>query len=324
MSSVIAQVRERFGDINGVFHTAAVTGGGMIQLKTPESVAEVFRPKVLGTLVLQSLLKDAPPDFFVLFSTVLSLTGVFGQVDYCAANAFVDAFARAQTPTDVTLTVAVNWNLPQWEDWQQSSVVGASEFQAQFAQMRKAYGLTPEEGAEAARRILFGSQPQIIVSTQDFEALIDAQQTAAAGDLLDQLQPARSFSGAEDEVRAANYVPPEGEMEQRIADIWQELFGIARIGRQDNFFELGGNSLIAIQLVSQLRKTFQAELPLSRLFESPTVEGLTRAVIESQQKTREGEEIELLLSEIEDLSLDELQAHLSQELQTGSEQSLDG
>lgn len=323
MSYVIAQIRERFGAINGVFHTAALTGGGMIQLKTAESIAAVFRPKVHGTLVLWSLLKDTPLDFFVLFSTTLSLTGVFGQVDYCAANAFVDAFARAQIASDATLTVAVNWNLPQWEDWQQT-VAGASEFQTEFAQMRKAYGLTPEEGADAALRILFGSQPQIIVSTQDFQALIDAQQAAAADDLLDQLQSARPFSGAEEEARAANYIPPEGEMEQRIAEIWQQLFGIKRVGRQDNFFELGGNSLIAIQLVSQLRKIFQAELPLSRLFEAPTVEGLTNAVIESQQKAREAEEIELLLSGIENLSLEELQAQLSQELQTGSEQSSDG
>jgi acyl transferase domain-containing protein len=321
MTALMTQAHERFGAIDGVFHTAAVTGGGIIQMKTPASMAEVFRPKVRGTLVLQSLMREAPPDFFVLFSTVLSLTGVFGQVDYCAANAFMDAFARAQQPTEATLTVAVNWNLPHWEDWQ-SSIAGAPEFQAQFARMRNDYGISPAEGAAAVRRILSGRMSQVIVSTQDFQALINAQ-ALAAGDLLDQLQPA-SLSAADDERRAANYAAPEGEIEERVAIIWQELFGIPRIGRLDNFFELGGNSLIAIQLVSQLRKVFQAELPLSRLFESPTVEGLTRAVIESQQKAKETEEIERLLSEIEELSVDELQAYLSQESQSRGEQSLDG
>ncbi|MGA9994163.1 MAG: beta-ketoacyl synthase N-terminal-like domain-containing protein [Pyrinomonadaceae bacterium] len=321
MSSVITEARERFGRINGVFHTAAVTGGGMIQLKTPEAVSEVFRPKVLGTLVLESLLEDAPPDFFVLFSTSLSLTGVFGQVDYCAANAFLDAYASAQTAKSHTLTVAVNWNLPQWENWQESSLAAAPEFLAQFAEMRKTYGLTTQEGVDAVMRILKGTQPQVVVSTQDFQALIDAQKTAAGSDFLDQLKPARSFDG---DGRAENYVAPEGEMEERVARIWQELFGIGHVGRDENFFELGGNSLIAIQLVSQLRKIFQVELPLSRLFESPTVAGLSCAVVESQQKARESEEVERLLREIEALSLDELQVHLAQELQTGSEQNLDG
>jgi acyl transferase domain-containing protein len=324
MASVIADARERFGPVNGVFHTAAVTGGGMIQLKTHEAVEAVFRPKVAGTLALQSLLKDAPPDFFVLFSTTLSLTGVFGQADYCAANAFLDAFARAQTAAGATLTVAVNWNLPHWEDWQEAGLAGAPEFQAQFAEMRKAYGLTHEDGVEAVRRIVEGSQPQVVVSTQDFQALLDAQKQTAAGDLLDQLKSARVRGGAQDDARAEAYARPEGETEQRVAAAWEEIFGVERVGRRDNFFELGGNSLIAIQLVSQIRKVFQVELALNRLFESPTVEGLALAVEESRHKAKETEEIERLLMEIEGLSPDELQAHLSEELQTGSEHSFDG
>ncbi|HEV2707210.1 MAG TPA: SDR family oxidoreductase [Pyrinomonadaceae bacterium] len=324
MASVIAEARERFGRIDGVFHTAAITGGGMIQLKTPQAVEAVFRPKVLGTLVLQTLLKDAPPDFFVLFSTTLSLTGVFGQADYCAANAFLDAFARAQTAAGQTLTLAVNWNLPHWENWQEAGLAGASAFQTQFAEMREAYGVTAEEGVEAVRRILESSHPQVVVSTQDFQALLEAQKQVAASDLLDQLKPARVPGGAHGDGTGEAYAQPEGETEQRIACVWAELFGLERVGRRDNFFELGGNSLIAIQLVSQIRKNFQVELPLNRLFEAPTVEGLARAVEESRQKAKENEEIERLLKEIEGLSLDELQAHLSQELQTGSEQSLDG
>jgi acyl transferase domain-containing protein len=324
MASVIGEARERFGRINGVFHTAAVTGGGMIQLKTPEAVGAIFRPKVLGTLVLQSLLKDAPPDFFVLFSTTLSLTGVFGQADYCAANAFLDAFAHAQAAAGGTPTLAVNWNLPHWENWQEGALAGAVEFQTQFAEMRQAYGLTSEEGVEAVRRMIDGSHPQVVVSTQDFQALMDAQKRVAAGDLLDQLKSARASGGAPGDERAEAYARPEGETEQRVAGAWEELFGVERVGRRDNFFELGGNSLIAIQLVSHIRKIFQVDLALNRLFESPTVEGLARAVEESRQRAKETEEIELLLREIEGLSLDELQSHLSQELQTGSEHSLDG
>ncbi|HLM57757.1 MAG TPA: beta-ketoacyl synthase N-terminal-like domain-containing protein [Pyrinomonadaceae bacterium] len=324
MASVVAHVRGRFGPVGGVFHTAAATGGGMIQLKTPEAVEAVFRPKVAGTLALQSLLEDEPPDFFVLFSTTLSLTGVFGQADYCAANAFLDAFARAETAAGKTLTVAVNWNLPHWEDWQGSAPAMPSEFQTQLAEMREAYGLTHEEGVGAVRRIVEGPHPQVVVSTQDFQSLMDAQKQTAAGDLLDQLRSARVAGGAQGGERAEAYARPEGETEQRVAAAWEEMFGVERVGRRDNFFELGGNSLIAIQLVSQIRKIFQVELPLNHLFESPTVEGLARAVEERRQKAKENEEIERLLGEIEGLSLDELQAHLSRELQTGSEQTLDG
>ena len=323
LAALVAEVRERFGSISGVFHTAAVTGGGMIQLKTPEAVAEVFRPKVQGTLALRAALADAPPDFLLLFSTSLALTGVFGQVDYCAANAFLDAFARAEGARGRTFTAAINWNLPRWEGWADSAAAGVTEFQAQFAEQLRAFGISPEEGAEATLRVLSDAQPQVVVSTQDFQSLLDAQKADAENGLLAQLQTGHASEGIE---RGAgnDYVAPEGEMEQQVAGLWQELFGVGGVGRHDNFFELGGNSLLAIQLVSRVRKVLQVELPLSSLFESPTVAGLTAAIEESRQGTKETEEIERLLREIEGLSAEELQAHLSDELQAGGEGGSDG
>ena len=141
---------------------------------------------------------------------------------------------------------------------------------------------------------------------------------AAKNGLLEQLQAGHGVGG-ERGVGSADYVAPQGEMEERIAGLWQELFGGGVIGRHDNFFELGGNSLLAIQLVSRVRKVLEVELPLSRLFESPTVAGLTEAIEESRQSAKEAEEIERLLLEIEGLSAEELQAHLSEELQAGGE-----
>src|SRR5678815_5663021 len=120
VEAIVSQARARFGEINGVVHTASVTSGGMIQLKTKEMVAPVFAPKVPGTLALQSALEDL--DFFVVFSTSLALTGVFGQVDYCAANVFLDAFARANTLQGDTFTVSIDWHVPQWETWQEASL----------------------------------------------------------------------------------------------------------------------------------------------------------------------------------------------------------
>jgi acyl transferase domain-containing protein/acyl carrier protein len=328
MSPVIAQARQRFGDINGIFHTAAVTGGGMIQLKTPGMAASVLAPKVQGTMTLQSLVQagqETPLDFFVLFSTSISLTGVFGQVDYCAANAFQDAFAQAHASSDKTLTVAINWNLPQWENWQGSTLAGAADLQSQFAQARAAYGITLEEGVEAVARILKGSCAQLIVSPQDFQALVEAQQSAIKSNLLDQWKPVRSSVSAGDEVEESGaFAPPESEIERAVGELWQELFGGPRIGLHDNFFELGGNSLIALQLVSHLRRAFQVELPLSRLFESPTIAGLSTVINGMQRQEKENEEIERMLKEIEGLSPDELQAHLVQELHTGDASKFDG
>src|SRR5262249_53563291 len=161
---------------NGVVHSASVTSGGMIQLKTKEMVAPVFAPKVVATRALQSALEGSALDFFVVFSTSLALTGVFGQVDYCAANAFLDAFAHANTLRN--FTVSIDWHVPQWETWQEESLASVPEFQAQFAETRATYGIKLDEGVKLFRYLLSNSQPQVIVSTQDFQALIDEQQRA--------------------------------------------------------------------------------------------------------------------------------------------------
>src|SRR5690606_19979032 len=79
--------------------------------KTQQSVEEVFTPKIQGTLVLHDVFADrAPLDFLVLFSSTSTATAPAGQVDYVAANAFLDAYAesRASEPTRV---VSVHWGL---------------------------------------------------------------------------------------------------------------------------------------------------------------------------------------------------------------------
>jgi amino acid adenylation domain-containing protein len=76
------------------------------------------------------------------------------------------------------------------------------------------------------------------------------------------------------------FVAPESAVEQRLAAIWARLFGLERVGRHDNFFQLGGHSLLAMQVIARAGDTFGVELPLRRLFQTPTVAGLARAVEE--------------------------------------------
>jgi len=110
MRGVLAQVKERFGPVNGVIHAAGVPGGGMVQLKTAENAAAILAPKVNGTRVLGELFEDSRLDFMLLCSSRSSILGGFGQIDYCAANAFLDAFAHYYTARTGTFTVSVDWD----------------------------------------------------------------------------------------------------------------------------------------------------------------------------------------------------------------------
>ncbi len=86
--------------------------------------------------------------------------------------------------------------------------------------------------------------------------------------------------GAEESGAKATFVAPRSATEQTVADLWQELLGVERIGVFDNFFSLGGNSLVASRLLYRLHDVFEVEVPLSRLFEATTVASLASLVEE--------------------------------------------
>ncbi len=68
------------------------------------------------------------------------------------------------------------------------------------------------------------------------------------------------------------YVAPRDSLELQLSKLWEDVLGIEPIGVKDNFFELGGQSLVAVRLFMQIEKTFGKNLPLSTLFQAPTVE----------------------------------------------------
>ena len=114
MSRLVASVRARSGHITGVIHSAGILRDALIALRTPAAVSAVVDVKAKGAMILQRVLAKDPPELLVLCSSVSSIIGLPGQVDYTAANAYLDAFAVKTTRDTRTRAVAVNWNA--WQD----------------------------------------------------------------------------------------------------------------------------------------------------------------------------------------------------------------
>lgn len=114
MKSLVKQCHSKFGKIKGVFHTAGTVRDSLIALKSFEDAKSVLDPKLDGTIVLDKVLAKEPLDFLVLFSSVSSFLGLGGQIDYTAANAFLDTYAQYKKDQDGTRVLAVNWGV--WSD----------------------------------------------------------------------------------------------------------------------------------------------------------------------------------------------------------------
>jgi acyl carrier protein len=87
------------------------------------------------------------------------------------------------------------------------------------------------------------------------------------------------------------YTEPKGEIERRIASVWQKVLGIEQVGVHDNFFELGGTSLNGIQLVAELKKEFKMDIPVVSVFEATTVAELAK-YLTREESDETGERIQ--------------------------------
>src|SRR5207237_2277834 len=92
------------------------------------------------------------------------------------------------------------------------------------------------------------------------------------------------------------YEEPTGEIERKVAAIWSELLRVERVSLHDDFFDLGGHSLLATQVISRVRGEFEVDLPLSHLFDNPTVYNLSIQIVHAQAQHLDVWELEALLS----------------------------
>lgn len=286
MQLVVEEAETRFGQIRGVFHAAGVSGGGPIGTKSREAAAAVLRPKILGTLVLERLFQDRQLDFMALFSSISAVRKQAGQVDYSAANAFMDAYARAHAAKRDKKIIAINWDT--WSEVGMAVNTPVPERMTASREEALKSGIKTAEGLEAFFQILATEARHVLVSKawnpNALNKIIPRENAVSS-------QPAAPQAAAKI-IRAApsaarryprptlqtGYAPPTSELEQIVAELWADLLNLETVGINDDFFELGGHSLLALQLIPRLGGRFQIALSPRDLFGAPTVAGVASAI----------------------------------------------
>lgn len=306
IEQIVKETIDKFGKIDGVFHLAGIPGGGLIQTKD-DGVPKVFSPKIDGTLSLCRAMEGQKVDFIVLFSSITSITGALGQVDYSSACAFMNSFAEYYQDVSKVRTVSVAWDAWKNDSWQQILLKDISDLQKAVKEHREKYGISLDEGFEVLRRALQTRLPQIIISTQNLTEVIENQRKFSEKLLSQKMKSYRSEKTSENGISAA----PQTETEITVARIWREVLGVEEISVSDNFISLGGHSLLAVQLLAKLREEFKADFPLKVVFEKPTVREMAYTIEKYQEENNQNDSIEKLLAEIENLSEEEVQSRLA-------------
>ena len=316
MQAAINQAYSHFGVINGVFYVPEISAksAALMQDISKAECELQFESKVCDLLVLDKVLQGKEIDFCLVQSSLSTILGGLGLVAYSAAYHFIDTFVRQKNQSSPVPWFTIN---------RQASHSTSEEEQEQEITSTE-LAMSPKEVWKSFELALsMGSIGQVIVSTGDLQARLE--QAFRHKFVLGQDNVNQSVQADSDSLKSHSrpslqtaYIAPSNDIEQRIAEIWQEIIGVEQIGVNDNFFELGGHSLLAVQVTSRLREIFEVELPLeSILFDAPTVGGIANVIAQKQQQQEDEEirETAALLQKVRSLSSEEIQ----QELVTDSE-----
>ncbi|CEG58377.1 type I polyketide synthase [Legionella fallonii] len=263
---VVTFCKNNFGRINGVIHAAGIAGGGLIQLKTKEAVHQVLVSKIHGTYHLAKALQEFNLDFVVLMSSIASITGEQGQMDYCAANACLDSFAQSHL-FHTSCLLNINWNT--WREVGMSVETNRPEDMSLFS---RGNTISPTQGQELFLKALASRCSNLVTSNysvEEYDQLIRDNKPI----IDEEHKVSRDTFHMNQEFKA-----PKGPIEKQLATLWQENLHIVAIGREDDFFALGGHSLKALTLIEHINTTLGTHLSIQHLYQAPTIAQLAEVI----------------------------------------------
>jgi KR domain/Phosphopantetheine attachment site/Beta-ketoacyl synthase-like, N-terminal len=314
LRAAFAEARSGCGRVRGVFHTAGAFTGGLLLLKTPEALLAAIDPAVRGARALMAAVEAEPelPDFILLSSSTLAVAGGLGQLDHAAAGCFLEGLAlrRAGDGEVSTVMMTVHWDPYQWGGWLAATAGAAAGLSPQeISANHETFGVPAGTSGDALERLLAAGLPAFVVSNRDVGTLLRETDALAAEVLAGETGNAPREAHPRPGL-ATPYTPPRDELEEELAALWQDLFGIAPVGVEDSFLELGGHSLLAIQMATRLRAAFAVDLPVTVLFEAPTIAQLALQIRRARGE-EDPAELEALLALVEGLSPEEAAEELA-------------
>ncbi len=284
ISKVLNDLRIKFGQLNGVFHIAGNAGDGFIINKDENALRNVLAPKINGTWILDRLTEKDKLDFFVMFSSISSISSEAGQADYASANSYLDAYSIYNNENGKRY-ITINW--PAWSETGMAVDYNVDLTKEIFSPV------STKKALETLDVILNKNISNIIIGeliynnfysskTSLFE--LSSKLTTMFATRKNRLSLAKvNYSSQIDsgvsriELTGKEKKDLYTEAERKIANIMGEVLGVREVNIYDEFLDLGGNSIIAVKVEMEMEK-YKIPITVPDLYEYKTVKDLAEFI----------------------------------------------
>lgn len=333
VAKLIEEFRGTRPRLAGLIHSAGALDDGILLHQNRERFQKVFAAKIAGSWNLHELTKDLALDFFVMFSSAVSLLGSAGQANHVAACAFEDALAHYRRAHGLP-ALSIDWG-----PWAEAGAATRGTV-TRRVELRGFEPMQPEQAFRALERLLERAPARIGVMSVDwsqyaasvsrdsvpaFLSELNPKTEAAAPGVQQKKEPAAAFI---DRLHAAPAAKRQNLLSEYVREQAMKVLGLDAaqpIGYNQPLSDLGLDSLMAVELRSLLSAGLALErsLPATLVFDYPTIAALTGYLAEEVWPSEKmpqpevdaphGDGLAGILDRIESLSEEEVDRLYNQE-----------
>ena len=313
LATVFAEIRDTMPEIGGVIHSAGVLDDGVIDQQTPERLRRVMFPKVAGGWNLHELTKSAPLDFFLLCSSLASVTGSPSQAGYAAANAWMDALAHYRHSHGLA-ALSINWG-----PWSGGGMASQLETVGKRRSLPGLKSMAPEEYWKCLENAMRLGKCQIAITRADWNKFVPMASILCE---LARTGPERSQDHEpEDTLNERLAATPQQNRRALLMDYLRgqirQILGLSSsyfVDEHEPLVRMGLDSLMAVELRNQLSAALERPLMATLLFDYPTLSALANFLLGKEKIV--AAEHDVLLEELHSISDAEAEELLKRELES--------
>ncbi len=330
----VAQLFASFGHsqppLRGIIHAAGTLDDGVLNQQSWERFEKVMAPKVDGAWYLHTLSQDQPLDFFVLFSSAVSMLGSAGQANHVAACAFEDALAHYRRAQGLP-ALSINWG-----PWAETGAAMQGTLSERL-QMKGFRLIDSERGLRLLERLMLRNRTQVGAMSADWRLYGESFPPGHGTSLLSRVFRADALPAGKTQTTAQpalqerlRQAPPQKRrqvLEEYVRGQAVKVLGVGpsfKLDPHQGLATFGMDSLMTIEFKNRLQVGVGKTLSSTIVFDHPTVaalaEYLDQHVLQETENSKAAAADEQAqqqtsgLMEVAEMSEEEAEAILAKEL----------